>query len=283
MKSSEFINEGVDKTVNDVKTNHPEIYDFFRQVGAWMTFDRGAKVDSYDTDHSHVVQIKMGPTAGMSNIRLNLESAGIRYESMANPMGVGEVLSGNEDNMYWSVKDDDRTGNITATWLFTFPREEVVDEGDVTTGDFGAKGGPKPQVQNAKQISLAQAFGSEAYNVLANAGVKLHEKPSYWSDLDRTKMGEHGLKRIETILADEGIELEEYAGWEIFSINPDSSSSYVKGPMQRVENMPDPKVFIIYDLPYSDERRGVEEPQIGTFLVDRTGASSYIRFWRQID
>jgi len=157
--------------------------------------------------------------------------------------------------------------------------EFITEDDNVTKGDFGAKGGPKPQMQNAKKISMAQAFGSEAYNILADAGIKFHEKPSYWQDLESKAIGEIGQKKVENLLKQAGVGLEEYAAWEIYSIDPDSQYAHIKGPLQTVENMPDPKVFVIYDLPY----KGSEgEIKVGTFLVDRQGASSYIRFWRQI-
>ncbi len=84
------------------------------------------------------------------------------------------------------------------------------------------------------------------------------------------------------MLAASGIELEEFPAWQIFPIDEMNPRSYVKGSLSSVENMPLKGVFIIYDLPYSDERRGVTKPKVGTFLVDSQGASSYIRFWRQI-
>lgn len=156
-------------------------------------------------------------------------------------------------------------------------------EGDVTKGNFGAKGGPEPQIQNMKPISMAQAFGSDAYNVLAEADIKFHEKPSYWSDLERDALGEIGLKRAEKVLAASGIKLEKFPAWQLYPIDEMNTDDYVKSPLQTVENMPEPKVFIIYDLPYSDLRHGVQDPRVGTFLVDSQGASSYIRFWIQID
>ena len=155
-------------------------------------------------------------------------------------------------------------------------------EGDVTKGDFGARGGPKPQMQNAKPISMAQAFGSEAYNVLADADIHFTEKPSYWSDLERDALGEIGQKRVEKVLAAAGIKLETFPAWQLYPIDEMNPDDYVNSPLQTVENMPEPKVFIIHELPYSDLQRGVREPREGTFLVDRQGASSYIRFWRQI-
>jgi len=274
MNSTEFLGEGVDRTVADVKQNHPEIYAFFEKMGAWMTFDRNTrKVDSYDTDHSHMVQIVMGPTASMENTRLNLEAEGISYESITDPINGGQVLSGNIGEMYWSVKDDDRPGNITETWLFTFPRtveeavyeDEPVDEGEPTR----------------EKVDINDVFGSDAANVLRQEGIKFYEKPSYWSDLERKAIDDGALMHAEFALKDEGIELPEYAAWEIFPINPDGGG-FVKGPLSSVENMPDAKVFVIYDLPYSDERRITSEPQIGRFLVDTQGAQTYIRSWIMI-
>ena len=296
MKSKQFLGEGDDKTVDDVKQNHPEIYDFFKKVGVWMAFDRYGQVEAYNTANSHMVVIKIKPSAGLENTKAVMKDAGIiAFETMTNPMNGREVISGSDDGLHWTVTDDGQRGNITATWRFALPHandetqyytdrtmEDAVDEGDVSKGDFGAKGGPKPQMQNAKPISMAQAFGSEAYNVLADAGIKFHEKPSYWSDLERNVLGEHGQKRVEKILGDAGIKLEEYPAWQLYPIDDLDPDDYVKGPLQTVENMPEQKVFIIYDLPYSDLRHGVQDPRVGTFLVDRQGASSYIRFWRQI-
>lgn len=291
MKSTEFLNEGDDKTVDDVKQNHPEIYDFFKKVGVWMAFDRYGQVEAYNTAHSHMVVIKIKPSAGLGNIEASLKANGIEYETMSGvTMDGGTILTGTINEMRWSVGSDETRGNITATWRFALPHanDEVATyhdrtmEGDVETGNFGAKGGPKPQIQNMEPISMAQAFGSEAYNVLANAGIKFHEKPSYWSDLERNALGEIGQKRVEKILADAGIKLEEYPAWQLYPIDDMDPDDYVKGPLQTVENMPEQKVFIIYDLPYSDLRHGVEDPRVGTFLVDSQGAASYIRFWRQI-
>ncbi len=159
--------------------------------------------------------------------------------------------------------------------------KEFIREGDTVTGDFGAKGGDKPQTQNAKEISMAQAFGSGGYNILANAGIKLQEKPSYWSDLDRTAIGEVGLARVKKLFKEAGVPLPDVEAWEVFPIEP-NGSTYVKGPLATIENVPTRGVFVIRDLPYSDDRRNADI-KYGDFLVDSQGASSYIRFWRKID
>lgn len=296
MKSSQFLNEGDDKNIDDVQANHLVIYRFMVERLGYMALNKQSTVEAYNTANSHMVVIKIKPSAGLGNTKAGLESDGVAYESMKSPMDGSEVLSGVKGALHWTVSNDNVRGNSTATWRFAMPHandetqyytdrtmeEDVVDEGDVETGDFGAKGGPKPQIQNAEPISMAQAFGSEAYNVLANAGIKFHEKPSYWSDLERSALGEHGQKRVEKVLADAGIKLEEYPAWQLYPIDDMDPDDYVRGPLQTVENMPEQKVFIIYDLPYSDLRHGVQDPRVGTFLVDRQGASSYIRFWRQI-
>jgi len=36
--------------------------------------------------------------------------------------------------------------------------EFITEDDNVSKGDFGAKSGPKPQMQNAKQISIAPEF-----------------------------------------------------------------------------------------------------------------------------
>jgi len=80
-------------------------------------------------------------------------------------------------------------------------KEFIAEDDNVTKGDFGAKGGPKPQMQNAKKISMAQAFGSSGYNVLADAGIKLVEKPSYWADLERKPIGEVTFQKVKQLLS----------------------------------------------------------------------------------
>lgn len=237
-----------------------------------MTFDRNTKkVSSYDTDHSHMVRIVMGPSTGMENTEANIKEVGLSYERMNNPMGAGTVLIGNIGEMHWSVKNDNKPGNITETWLFTFPRDAEVEEAVY-----------EDEPEKREKISVPDAFASDEYNILRMEGIKFYEKPSYWSDLERTAIDQNGLKTAEYALAKEGIKLPEYEAWEIYAIDPGNPRSYLTGPLRSVENMPRERVFVIYDLPYSDERRGVTEARRGTFLVDRSGASGYIRHWIMI-
>jgi len=159
-------------------------------------------------------------------------------------------------------------------------KEFIAEDDNVTKGDFGAKGGPKPQMQNAKKISMAQAFGSSGYNVLADAGIKLVEKPSYWADLERKPIGEVTFQKVKQLFQKSGIELPEVDAWEVYPLDPDGGYAVVKGPLASIESVPLKGVFVIRGLPYKNENTG--ERIEGDFLVDSQGASAYIRFWRKI-
>jgi len=158
--------------------------------------------------------------------------------------------------------------------------EFITEDDNVTKGDFGARGGPKPQMQNAKKISMAQAFGSSGYNVLNDAGIKLVEKPSYWADLERDPIGEVVFQKVKQLFQKSGVELPEVDAWEVYPLDPDGGYAVVRGPQSSIENVPLKGVFVIRGLPYKNENTG--ERIEGDFLVDSQGASAYIRFWRKI-
>jgi len=98
--------------------------------------------------------------------------------------------------------------------------------------------------------------------------------------LERNALGELGEAKVKKLFKKAGLDLPEYAAWEIYEIDPDSSHAVVKGPLASVESMPMKGVFVIYDLPYKKENTG--ERMEGDFLVDSQGASAYIRFWRKL-
>jgi len=158
-------------------------------------------------------------------------------------------------------------------------KEFINEDDNIVKGDFSLKGGPKPQIQNAKKTSIAQAFGSEGYNILIDNGIKLIEKPSYWSDLERKPIGEVTLQKIKKLFQQHGLDLPSFEAWEIYAIDPDNPNSVVPGPLSSIENMPLKGVFIIRDLPYKDDEGNIK---IGNFIVDSQGANRYIRFWRKI-
>ena len=116
MKSKEFIIEGDDKNINDVQVNHPEIYKFLvNQVGS-MALEKQATVEAVDSASSHIVVIKIKPGAGMRNVTVGLENAGIPFESFASGGIAGETTE-----FKFQVADDNVRGNRTETWRFFLP------------------------------------------------------------------------------------------------------------------------------------------------------------------
>lgn len=116
-----------------------------------------------------------------------------------------------------------------------------------------------------QKISMAQAFGSNEYNIIKDLGFKFVEKPSYFQDLWRNPISSGDLYNIELALEQEGYELKEYSDKQIFGYPISEEHS---GPQKSVRWKPEENVFVIHM-----SRTG------NTYLVDKQGASSYIRFW----
>jgi len=259
MRSTEFINEGVDRNIADVKENHPDVYALLSKILGSTTLEKST-VSSFDAAGAHQVLVQIKPSAGLINAEAGFYSAGIEYEIKIGPASQGglKLLSGSNGDMSWTVKDSGRIGNFTQTWQFSIAKTNT----------------------NEELVSAQSVFASNASNILGQEGITFYEKPSYWSDLERKALSNDALRTAEFALEEEGIELKEYDAFEIFAINPNRKSSYVRGPLQSVENMPQEKVFVIHNLPYSDEEPSVtSDPKVGTFLVDAHGAHSYIRSW----
>ena len=126
------------------------------------------------------------------------------------------------------------------------------------------------RLQNAKQITLMQAFGSKEMNILNDAGIKLSEKP-YWEDFEEggyyedRNIHDIKLKKIEREL---GFKLPVFTGKEVFGVDqkPKGALATVKGG----DTSKFPNMFIIE---FSDGTR---------YLVDSTQANTYIRMWQKI-
>ena len=118
-----------------------------------------------------------------------------------------------------------------------------------------------------ESVSLTQAFGASDSQVLEQLNIVLREKPSSFSELEYTTphyrpLGEFDIHRINRAL---GYTLDEIMVYDIYDRMP-------RYPMDQVERMPlNEHVFII---DFDDGRR---------YLVDRSGASSYIRHWAKIN
>lgn len=142
---------------------------------------------------------------------------------------------------------------------------EIINEGEVV--QFPGGGSVEPPAQ-PRQISMLQAFGSDQMNilkdVLPNRG--FYEKPSYFEDIGRNPkhvLSEFELHKLQKAFGQAGIDLPVFTGSEIYH------TPKPKYPMADAD-LPDAKTFIL------------EFPDGERFLVDRTGAHTYIRMWMAI-
>ena len=124
---------------------------------------------------------------------------------------------------------------------------------------------PKPEPQ---QISMLQAFGSDAMNILDEVlpNRSFMEKPSYFEDIGRDAkhvLTEFELHKLQKAFKNAGIVLPTYTPAELFHTNRP------QGPMVNAD-VPKEKTFII------------EFPSGEKYLADSTGARTYIRMWMAI-
>lgn len=116
-----------------------------------------------------------------------------------------------------------------------------------------------------KPMSLLQAFGSPEINIAHDLGIKFIEKPSYFEDIDQEdQVNELQLRRLKNELHKAGVALKTYDSSEIWGADP-------RGPLQTAKHMPEDRMAIVKMK--SGKR----------YLIDTTGANTYIRMWRGIN
>jgi len=121
-----------------------------------------------------------------------------------------------------------------------------------------------------KKISMMEAFGSQEMNDIADIGIKLQEKPGYLSEIT-TGMSSSQIPDVEKAI---GYKLNSYNLADVVK-KPDfvaADEIYPQGELIKSALKNDDQMFILWD-PETKAR----------YLVDRTGASSYIRNWTKID
>jgi len=184
MKSTDFIVESDDKTPEDVKQNHPEVYEFLKSLMGFMALDR-TSVETYNTASSHMVVIKVKPSAGIGNTRAALQNQGIEYEEVNSP-SVGEILKGSFNGIEWNVSDDGRSGNITEKWLFALPHK---DDEVATPHDRTMEDGVANQNWFHTLAAALEAEGlSDTWDGITMGGIGYGETRRYTYD-DGTRQG----------------------------------------------------------------------------------------------
>jgi hypothetical protein len=122
-----------------------------------------------------------------------------------------------------------------------------------------------------KPISMLQAFGSKQLAAAENMGIKLAEKPDYWEDFEEygfaaeNNFNEIKLKKLEKAIG----KLKTYRGVDIYGKT--AFGDKPRGPQVRTIFMPPEDMFIVK---FDDGTR---------YVVDKTGAMTYIRNWQKIN
>jgi hypothetical protein len=122
-----------------------------------------------------------------------------------------------------------------------------------------------------KPISMLQAFGSKQLATAENMGIKLAEKPDHWADFEEygfaaeNNFNQIKLKKLEKAVG----KLKTYKGVDIYGKT--TFGDKPRGPQSRTIFMPSENMFIIK---FDDGTR---------YVVDKTGAATYIRNWQKID
>lgn len=111
-------------------------------------------------------------------------------------------------------------------------------------------------------MSMMQAFGSSGLNTIHDLGITMIEKPSSFEEIrEDAKVNDLQLRKLK-----KQMKIKIYFDWEIFGKKMDDTETE-KGPLMDAK-FPKEETFII-------EFYGTDNH----YLVDTTGASSYIRNW----
>ena len=123
---------------------------------------------------------------------------------------------------------------------------------------------------------LGDIFASQIYNIVRkDIGVEFAEKPGYFSDINPDndeQITEVQLRKLQNILSKKNIpQLKEYPSKKIYghrgSLDQDRTGF---GPLTSHQWLPKEGTFIIR---FDNDHR---------YLVDTSGAKSYIRMWLRI-
>jgi len=119
-------------------------------------------------------------------------------------------------------------------------------------------------VQRMEKIPMHQMFGRPEYAAIRDAGFKFDEKPGYMSEIDK----EINVRDIQTIEQTIGRKLNSY---EMSNILIKYKGEYYPQSNAKFESLKNDETFILWDTETNDR-----------YLVNRTGASSYIRMWARL-
>lgn len=155
--------------------------------------------------------------------------------------------------------------------------------------------GPWKKPVEPKKISLVQAFGGKEYAALNSIGVKFIEKPSSFSYIDRETEYHVNVRQIKILEEIIGRKIESYNAYDILNIRPiKTPRGHTIGWSDHPETDADfsklkqnDETFILWFPPgeteiekwYTTRNKFSDIPVNKRYLVNRTGATKYIRMW----
>jgi len=123
MRLNEFtVTEGSEETPEDVKMNHPEVYQFLEDRLGHMSLEGQSSVSTYDLASAHHVVVAIKPSAGIGNTIVGLENAGTEFEVTESP-SYGKVVRGEMPGFTFEITMSGPRGNLTQKWDFAIPHE----------------------------------------------------------------------------------------------------------------------------------------------------------------
>lgn len=145
-----------------------------------------------------------------------------------------------------------------------------VSEGDVVNVDFRKKKNAEPErkIPEPEQkipMTLMQAFGSLAMNILHDAGINFLEKPGYFEELERPDgkyrpLNEVTFKKVMNTFRDANIHIPVYSSDQIWGGDP-------PWPQKKYINKPNDETILVR---FNNGK---------TYLIDTTQAQTYARMW----
>lgn len=162
------------------------------------------------------------------------------------------------------IKEDTEDTVVQGPWKKTPPAQPGLN-----LRDLSGKTVQKPvDISKMKKVPLYKAFGGPEYSSIRDAGFKFDEKPDYFESI-KSEINVRDLPKIEQLI---GRKLNSYKAEDLLDRYKDGSF-YPQVPDTKFENLKDPdeETFIVW-FPETNDR----------FLVNRTGATKYIRMWAHL-
>lgn len=130
--------------------------------------------------------------------------------------------------------------------------------------------------KDLEKVELSDIFSSQIYNIVKkDIGIEFAEKPGYFSDINNDsvykQISEVQLRKLQNILVKKNLPaLKEYSSKKIYGSRGLTDKDGGFGPLASHQWLPNERTFIIK---FDNGHR---------YLVDTSGAKSYIRTWLRI-